>query len=158
MGEGAPRLPGATSSHPSRVDSSLLSEAGSCCFCLSCLSDKNLVMLLSPRLWLQNNQAHCMLYTGGSCWHMRWHPCTACVPRVTLRCWLSCCVPPWACCGFMHTRAKDLLWWICLENQLNATALWRLTPSERWSPLHSSVPCTPESWPRHHFSSQPSLP
>lgn len=64
-GEAALRLPRATGSHPSRVDSPVLFEAGSCCFPLNCLSDENSVMLLSSRLLLQNNQACCMLCTGG---------------------------------------------------------------------------------------------
>ena len=64
-GEAVLRLPGATSLHPSRVDSPVLPEAGSCCFRLNCLSDENLVMLLSTCLWLQNDQARCTPCTGG---------------------------------------------------------------------------------------------
>lgn len=85
-GEAAPRLPGAAGSHPSGVDSPVLFEAGSCCFPLNWLSDENLVMLLSPHLWLQNVQPCCTLCTGGVMLaHVVTHghcPCTTCHARV----------------------------------------------------------------------------
>lgn len=47
-----------------KVDSLVFFEAGSCCFPLNYLPDKNFLMLHSP-LWLQNDQACCTPCPGG---------------------------------------------------------------------------------------------
>lgn len=118
-GEAALGLPRATISHPSRIDSAVLLEAGSCCFPLSCASDENLVMFLSPHLLTAspNEWSLCTLEVMLAHMATRVHLlCTMC--RVTCKCWLSWSVPHWACCSLSLTRVKDLLWCKgCLENQ-----------------------------------------